>query len=93
MAQDDLVSLQVCSDHIAAEVLATRLRTESIPVTVKNLAPVPGLEQGSIVLVPAALEQRARWLLSHELPTDAELNYLATGILGSASDDTPESEH
>jgi hypothetical protein len=91
MPEDDLVSLQVCADHIAAEVLANRLRTESIPATVRNLGPVPGLEQGSVVLVPAALQQRARWLLSHELPTDAELNYLATGTLGH-SDATPESE-
>jgi hypothetical protein len=92
MTEDDLVSLQVCSDHIAAEVLANRLRTESIPVTVKNLAPVPGLEQGSVVLVPAALKQRARRLLSQAPPTDAELNYLATGVLGSAAEDTPENE-
>jgi len=40
MAEDDLVSLQVCADHIAAEVLANRLRTESIPATVRNLSPV-----------------------------------------------------
>jgi hypothetical protein len=62
-------------------VLANFLRAESLPVLVRNLSPVPGLEQGTEVLVPVSLLHRANWLLAQQLPSEAELTYLATGVL------------
>ena len=72
---------QVCADHLAAEVLANLLRAESVPAVVRNLADLPGLEQGAEVLVPAQLLHRAKWIIAQPNPSDAELTYLATGEL------------
>lgn len=69
--------LQVCTDYIAADVLVGYLRSESIPAVAHNLAPVPGLEQGTEVLVPRACLARARWLLEQQQPSDSELEQLA----------------
>ncbi len=76
--QDDFVTLQVCNDHIAAEVLANFLRAQGLPALIRNLGIVPGLEQGTEVLVPAEFLRRARELLSSQRPSDAELESLAT---------------
>lgn len=74
-----LVVLQVCTDHLAAEVLANFLRAHGVAALVRNLSPLPGLEQGAQVWVPAGLLHRARWLNAVPSPTDAELDALATG--------------
>lgn len=79
MRDDRLVVLQVCTDYIAADVLVGFLKSESIPAVAHNLAPVPGLEQGTEVLVPKACLSRAQWLLEQQQPTDAELTELAMG--------------
>jgi hypothetical protein len=78
MNEGDFSVLQTCADHVAADIVANFLRAESVPAVVRNRAPVPGLEQGTDVLVPTALLSRARWLLAQQPPTDAELSYLAT---------------
>lgn len=75
---EDLVVLQVCADHLAAEVLANFLRTHGVDALVHNLSPLPGLEQGAEVWVPRALLHRARWLNAVPSPTEAELETLAT---------------
>lgn len=72
--------LQLCVDHIAADVLIGYLRSESIPAVAHNLAPVPGLEQGTEVLVPKALLPRARLLLEQQRPSDSELAELAMAM-------------
>jgi hypothetical protein len=77
MRHDNLVVLQVCADYIAADVLVGFLKSESIPAVAHNLAPVPGLEQGTEVLVPQAYLPRAQWLLEQQQPTDSELTELA----------------
>ncbi|HWG76945.1 MAG TPA: hypothetical protein VN660_09150 [Steroidobacteraceae bacterium] len=76
---EDLVVLQVCTDHLAAEVLANFLRAHGVDALVRNIAPLPGLEQGSEVWVSRALLHRARWLNAVPSPTEAELEFLATG--------------
>jgi hypothetical protein len=77
MRDSRLVVLQVCTDYIAADVLIGYLKSESIPAVAHNLASVPGLEQGTEVLVPKAYLPRARWLLEQQQPSDSELAELA----------------
>ena len=83
---EEYVVLQVCADHLAAEVLANFLRANQVPALVRNLSPLPGLEQGAEVQVPASLVHRARWLNAVPSPTDAELDALAIGS-GPTSDE------
>lgn len=85
---EELVVLQVCPDYLAAEVLANFLKTHGVPSIVRNLAALPGLEQGAEVRVPARCVHRARWLNAMAAPTDAELDALATGSRPSAGDTT-----
>ena len=80
MRDPRLVVLQVCTDYIAADVLIGYLKSESIPAVAHNLAPVPGLEQGTEVLVPKAYLPRARWLLEQQQPSDSELAELALAM-------------
>jgi hypothetical protein len=77
MRDERMALLQVCTDFIAADVLVGRLMAESIPAVAHNLAPIPGLEQGTEVLVPEAFLARARALLAQEQPSEAELAELA----------------
>ena len=77
MRDHNLVVLRICTDYIAADVLVGFLRSESVPAIAHNLAPVPGLEQGTEVLVPKAYLARARWLLEQQQPSDSELAELA----------------
>jgi hypothetical protein len=78
-ANEELALVQWCSDHLAAEVLANLLRAESVPAMVRNLAAVPGLEQGAQVLVPVSWLYRAKQIIASSAPSDAELTLLATG--------------
>lgn len=77
MRDDRLAVLQVCTDSIAADVLIGYLRSESVPAIAHNLAPVPGLEQGTEILVPKAYLSHAKWLLEQQQPSEAELTELA----------------
>lgn len=86
MRDTNLVVLQVCSGSIAAEVLVGYLKSESIPAAAHNLAPFPGLEQGTEVLVPRACLPRARWLLEQQQPSDSELAALAMGMTPDPSE-------
>lgn len=88
MNADDLTVLQVCPDHIAAAILVNFLRAESVPAVARNLSAVPGLEQGTEVLVPEALLNRARRLIAQQPSSDAELTDLATGTLPETDTDT-----
>jgi hypothetical protein len=77
MRHDNLIVLRVCADYIAADVLVGFLKSGAIPAVAHNLAPVPGLEQGTEVLVPRAYVARAQWLLEQQQPSDSELAELA----------------
>jgi len=77
MRDASLVVLRVCADYIAADVLVGFLKSEAIPAVTHNLASVPGLEQGTEVLVPRAYLPRAQWLLEQQQPSDSELTELA----------------
>lgn len=81
MRDDRLVVIHVCTDYIAADVLVGFLKSESIPAVAHNLAPVPGLEHGTEVLVPRAYVSRAQSLLAQQQPSEAELTELAMGTV------------
>lgn len=68
-------------NHLAAEIAASVLRAEALPVRIESTGALPGLELGSRVLVPAELLHRARWLCEQARVSDAELEFLATGHL------------
>jgi hypothetical protein len=85
---DDLAVLQVCPNYVAASIMVNFLRAEGVLAVARNLSPVPGLEEGTEVLVPTALLHRARWLLSQEETDEAELTHLATGTLPESDADS-----
>jgi hypothetical protein len=89
MRTDDFVVLQVCPDHIAANIMVNFLRAEAVLAVARNLSAVPGLEQGTEVLVPAALLGRARLLLAQQAPSEAELAELATKTSPDTDTDSP----
>lgn len=76
----------MCSDHVAAEILANQLRAELVPAIVRGFGGIPGLEQGAEVLVPRRLLHRAKWIIAQSAPNDAELIFLATGELPGGTD-------
>lgn len=86
MSEDTWVELQACPDHIAAEVIAGRLRAESIPAQADRVGPLPGFEQ-SVVRVPSRWLERARQILTEQPPTEDELTELA--IRSPSEDETP----
>ena len=79
MLPDDWQPLETFSTYLAAEIAAGVLRADSVPVRVESFGIVPGLEQGSQLMVPVALMHRARWLLAQARVSDAELDALAMG--------------
>jgi len=74
---DDWQALETFPNHLGAEIVAGMLRADSMPVRIESFGIVPGLEQGSRIMVPPAQMQRARWLLQHARVSDAELDDLA----------------
>jgi hypothetical protein len=71
------VVLQVCRDRISGQVIAGRLRAESIPVQVELLGPLPDFEQSVQVRVPRWWHARASQILAEPPPSEEELAELA----------------
>lgn len=80
--------LGMYADRFTAEADAGFLRGERIAARVEVISDFPGQDRGTRLLVDAALAHRARWLLKLGTVSDAELEYLATGKLPNATDDT-----
>jgi len=72
-------------DRGAAEALCAALRSGGVSSMVEPRSLQLGVEAAYCVLVATDLAHRARWIVAQLPPTDAELNFLATGRL---SDDT-----
>lgn len=71
------------SDNASAQMLATLFRAEGVPAEVISITPSFLGEVGVFeIRVPMELLHRARWLMSQSQVTDAELTFLATGVLG-----------
>jgi hypothetical protein len=76
-------------DAIAAEADAGYLRSEGVAARVDVIRDIPGQDHGARLMVDASLAHRARWLLQLGAPSEAELEYLATGRLEPAAADAP----
>ncbi len=68
----------------SAEAVAIILESEEVPTLVKAAHLTAGIESDFVILVPAHLAHRARWVLAQSDFTESELNYLATGELSSS---------
>lgn len=77
---DDWACFRSFANRGAAEVLCSQLELEGVPARID----VRDFEAEFRVLVPQELLHRARWITSQTPPTDAELEYLATGSLPPA---------
>lgn len=80
------------SDHPSAQLLGESLRAEGLPVHIKADSSILGEARRCDVLVPTEFAHRARWLLTRNQVSDAELLYLATGETGTIEGDT-EKDH
>jgi hypothetical protein len=74
------------SDAPSAQILAQRLIFEGVPARVMSDPQLLGEGRNCEVQVPSALAHRARWVLAESQFTDEELNYFATGELGTDND-------
>ena len=68
-------------DKIAAMTFCGRLEAGGCPAKYESSALENGLEANYCVFVPSALLHRARWIVSQLPISDAELEFLATGML------------
>ena len=64
-----------------AESLCSWLEFEGVPSYVESRALSSGMEAQFVVFVLAKVAHRARWVVAQLPPTDAELEFLATGKL------------
>jgi hypothetical protein len=76
-----------CFDGLgAAEALCARLLAENVPAQIEPHTLGAGLPGQYCVFVYRTLVHRARWIVSQMPPTDAELEFLATGKLSDSED-------
>ena len=78
-ASDGWVLLETYPDPFSAELDAGYLSGNGIPVRVVPLRDFPGQERGIELIVDAQCADRARYLLSLEVPGEEELARLASG--------------
>ncbi len=71
--------LETCPDPFSAELHAGYLSGNGIPVRIVPLRDFPGQERGVELIVDAQCVERARYLLSLEVPGEEELARLAAG--------------
>jgi len=75
-------------DRGPAEAMCSWLEFEGVPSYVESRALSSGMESQFVVFVLKELAHRARWIVAQLPPTDAELNFLATGKLPGQEEDT-----
>jgi hypothetical protein len=81
MHETEWQHFETLPDQGSAQVRVGMLERGGVPAKVVTDGPLPGLETGYHVFVPAALIHRAKWLGAQAPVSDAELDYLATGEL------------
>ena len=74
-------------DRGPAESLCSWLEFEGVPSYVQPRTLSSAMEAEFVVFVLKKLAHRARWITSQLQPTDAELEFLATGKLPGQSDE------
>ena len=78
---DEWEIFETFGDPGSAEVLCAWLRREEVPAMVEPRYLENVLDREYRVLVHCKSMHRARWVVSQLPPTDAELDFLATGKL------------
>lgn len=68
-------------DPVAAEVFCAWMLREGVPAQVVARSPESALEAEYLVYVDGSLAHRARWVVAQLPPSEAELEFLATGKL------------
>ena len=78
---------QVFPDRGSADSLASWLQFEGVPCYVEPHALSAAMETQFVVFVLKKLAHRARWVVAQLPPTEAELEFLATGKLPGQGDE------
>lgn len=65
----------------SAHAIATLLESHGVACQIKADTVIPGEARSCAILVDASVMHRAQWVLSEARLTDAELEFLATGML------------
>jgi len=79
---DEYEEFRIFADLGSAEALRSWLEFEGVPSRVEARAS----ETMFVVCVLKKLAHRARWIVAQQPPTDAELDFLATGKLPGRTD-------
>ena len=85
MRESEWQHFETLPDQASAEVRVGLLEQGGVPAKVITEGPLPGLEVGVHVFVPADLLHRAKWLSAQSRVSDAELEFLATGELNEVN--------
>ena len=86
-AGDEWELFQTFTDIGSAEVVCAWLLSEEVPARVDTVSFESSLEIQYRLYVRRDLVHRARWVIAQPSPTDAELEFLATGKLPGAPKD------
>ena len=70
-------------NHLAAQIVAGLLEGEGVPAIIEAIGASPSFGDAAVVWVPRQLLHRARWVFAWPPPTEAELAFLATGVLSA----------
>jgi hypothetical protein len=78
---------RVFSDRGPADALRSWLELEGVPSRVESRSLANSVETDFVVFVVRKLAHRARWIVAQLGPSDAELDFLATGRLPGQVED------
>lgn len=81
MAPAEWTEFRAYSTRGEADVLCRQLQLAGVPSTVESRALESAVEAQYWVMVATRLAHRARWIVAQLPPTEAELDFLATGKL------------
>ena len=79
--RDNYEEFRVFGERGPADALRSWLELEGVPAVVESRLLVNAVETQYVVCVASRLAHRARWIAAQLRPSDAELEFLATGRL------------
>ena len=85
--RDDYEEFRVFGERGPADALRSWLEMEGVPAVVESRLLASGVETDYVVCVAKRLAHRARWISAQLRPSDAELEFLATGRLPGQRDE------
>jgi len=83
----EYVEFRAFPDRGPAESMCSWFEFEGVPSCVEARALSGGIESQFVVYVLKKLAHRARWIVAQLPPSDAELDFLATGKLPGQQED------